>query len=283
MSLRFGTVCVVAAASAGALVDAAEAYDINYHVAVDKREVLTFGTYAGLANPNKDRLTFLRYNQQEVSDPTRTHYHSIGSYSYTGPVDTSTVTNTNTNNQIPETFTGYAPLNLHPGSGPFAGKLISGIPDTSPQSEHDYDRLEMRSVQDIADAVEPSPEFYLYNSSSGGWKTPLGTDTRVALELLGHSPGLAVAGLDGTVLLENDGDIHEIGVGDDWSFTPVFWVDDDAALGTYSASFKLVDLNGSIAESGVFTLNFAVVPEPTTLGLALGLGGLCCGRRRALR
>ncbi len=282
MSLDFKTVCIVAAASVGALVDAVEVYGVNYHVGIDKREVLTFGTYAGLANPNKDRLTFLRYNDLEVSDPVNTHYHSIGSYSYTGPIDTAAVVDTNTNNQIPETFTGYAPLNLHPGSGPFVGKLVSGIADASPQSEHHYDRLEMRSVQEFASATEPSAEFYLYNSSSEGWNTPLGPNTRVALQLLSHSPELAVAGLDGATLLEDDGDIYEIGMGDEWSLTPVFWVDDDAALGTYSASFKLTDLSGSLSESGVFTLNFAVVPEPTTLGALLGLGMLLCGRRRIL-
>lgn len=241
---------------------------INYHVGSDNRQTLSSGTYTGLANPNFQRLTFLRFNDLEVSDPATSHWHSIGAYSYTGPAATPTVQSTSGNNRIPETFTGFDPLPLLPGAGAFAGKLVSGIPNATPQSQDHYDRLEMRSVQELAGDPPGSTENFLYNSSGGRWNQPLGAGAQINLELLSHTPGLNVATQSGMQILANDLDRIEIGQGDDWSFTPVFWVDGNSALGTYSAQLRLLNASGGYLPSGSFNLDFAVVPEPGTLGLA---------------
>jgi hypothetical protein len=266
----FSTLTIVAALTSAA----AHAQFINYHVGRDNLETFVTGTYAGLPNPNYQRLTFLRFNDLEVSDPASSHWHAIGAYSYAGPTGSPTVLPTNGNNRIPETFTGFAPLPLLPGSGAFVGKLVSGIPNGTPQSHDHYDRLEMRSVQELSAAAPGTTEHFLYNSSGGRWNQPLGANARIGLQLLSQTPGLNVATLAGTPILENDLDVFEIGQGDDWSFTPVFWADGNAAPGTYSASLKLVDLSGGIPDSGTFHLDFQVIPEPATFSLALGSAAL---------
>jgi hypothetical protein len=260
----------------------AQADFTNYHVGRDNLQTIASGTYAGLPNPNYQRLTFLRFNDLEVSDQVTSHWHSIGAYSYTGPAGSPVVQSTNGNNRIPETFTGYAPLILHPGSGVFAGKLVSGIPDASPQSAVHYDRLAMTSVQDLASEPAGTVENYLYNSSGGRWNQPLGANAQIALKLLSHTPGLGVAASNGTSILVNDNDVAAIGQGDAWSIAPVFWVDASAAPGAYSASLQLVDQSGGLADSGVFHLDFQVVPEPSAavLSMAGAAVAVAFGRRR---
>lgn len=281
MKSNFLRCLTLVAFAVGLAAGAAHAQLINYHVGSDNLQTLASGTYTGLANPNYQRLTFLRFNDLEVSDPATSHWHSIGTYTYTGPAATPTVQSTNGNNRIPETFTGFAPLPLLPGSGAFAGKLVSGVPNSTPQSQDHYDRLEMRSVQELAGDPPGSTENFLYNSSGGRWNQPLGANARIALELLSHSPGLNVATQTGTQILANDLDRFEIGQGDDWSFTPVFWVDSSAAPGTYSAQLRLVDESGTYLPSGSFNFDFAVVPEPTSLALAgAALAAIAVGRRR---
>jgi hypothetical protein len=267
---------------ASVCVGAAQAQVSNYHVGSDNLPTLASGTYAGLPNPNYQRLTFLRFNDLEVSDPVTSHWHAIGTYAYTGPAGSPSVQSTSGNNRIPETLTGFSPLNLHPGSGVFAGKLVSGIADASPQSHDHYDRLEMRSVQDLASASVGSVENYLYNSSGGRWNQPLGANAQIALQLLSHTPGLGVAATSGTSILANDNDIVSIGQGDGWAFTPVFWVVANVAPGTYSATLRLIDQSGTFQPSGTFNLDFAVVPEPASAALVVGalVAGVAIRRRR---
>ena len=281
ISKLFRCLSLVAVAT-GLFASAVHAQLINYHVGRDNLQTLISGTYSGLANPNYQRLTFLRFNNLEVSDPATSHWHAIGTYIYTGPAATPTIPSTNGNNRIPETFTGFAPLPLLPGSGIFAGKLVSGIPNATPQSQDHYDRLEMRPVQELASGPVGSTENFLYNSSGGRWNQPLGGGAKISLELLSHSPGLKIATQTGTQILINDLDLFEIGQGDDWSFTPVFWTDGSAAPGTYSAQFRLVDGSGTYLPSGSFNLDFAVVPEPGPLTLiAVALTAAAIGRRRS--
>ncbi len=73
------------AALAALCVNAAQASDglrwhegIGFYVGVDGLASVTSGTFAGLANPNAGRLTFLFDHGN--------HFHGIGAYSYTGTV-----------------------------------------------------------------------------------------------------------------------------------------------------------------------------------------------------
>lgn len=254
---------------------------VNYHVGRDSLPTLVAGSYSGLVNPNHQRLTLLRFNDLEVSDPAVSHWHSIGTFSYSGPAASPTVLSTNGNNRIPEIFTGFAPLNLSPGHGAFDGKLVSGVADGSPQSLNHYDRLEMRSVQDLLSGAPGSVENFLYNSSSSRWNQPLGEGTQIVLELLGLTPGLHLSDLQAVSTLANVGESMLVGQGDDWSFEPVFWVDGSAGAGTYSAQFRLIDTSGTHLPSGTINFDFAVVPEPSAVVLgALGVATLAVVRRQ---
>jgi hypothetical protein len=87
--------------------------------------------------------------------------------------------------------------------------------------------------------------------------------------------GLNIADEQGLNILTQVGDTYTLGSGDDISFTPNFWTDTSASAGTYSATFRLLDLgntnDGSFHESGTFNLDFQVtpVPEPSAF---LGVG-----------
>ena len=74
----------------------AHTYDSDYehfYIGVDGFDLLQSGNYAGLENPNSGRLTFLYSHVEE--DPTTNHFHGIGSYSYSGAVDSPTINSTN--------------------------------------------------------------------------------------------------------------------------------------------------------------------------------------------
>ena len=250
---RFFTLLTVAMALANC--NAQEQRD--YYITVDGRNPLTFGTYTGLENPNLGRLTFLfaHWNQET---PEHNHFHSIGSYNYEGPVESPSVTTTNTNNRIPESYTGQAPLTLQPGTGDLLGKLVSSKTD-----EH-YSDLTFYSIHDLQPATGDSPEAIMYSSSGGGYASTTMNDMNLALELVSMTPGLYL----GTEQLSSPGDRLTIGGESELPFQPVFWTNDDAAPGHYAAEFKLVDLSGNYPDSGTINFDFAVVPEPTS-GLAL--------------
>jgi hypothetical protein len=239
--------------------------DTEYYIGLDGLQVLTSGTYAGLQNPNYNRLTFLYAHWSE--NPVSNHFHGIGAYSYAGAVDSPSINSTNLNNRIPESYTGIPPLKLIPGTGIYAHRLISF------DTHEEYSNLNIKPVTSLAGSSEIEDE-YLFNSSRGRWQSSL-TGATIGLQLLEISSGLNIANEAGENILTSIGDIYTIGSGVDFSFTPTFWTQKTATPGTYSATFKLVDLSNTYLESGRFSLDFRVekVPEPSAT-IALGLGGL---------
>lgn len=245
----------------------------SFYVTVDGRNPLTFGTYTGLDNPNLGRLTLL-YAHWNDEAPENNHFHSIGSYGYEGEIESPTVTPTNSNNRIPETYTGQAPLTLQEGTGDLAGKWVSAETD-----EH-YSELTMYSVHALAAAADDSPEGIMYHSSGDGYSSTSMDGMNLAIELVSMTPGLYL----GTEQLSAAGDQLAVGSESDLPFTPLFWTNGDAAPGQYSAEFKLVDLSGTYADSGTINFDFAVVPEPAANGmLCLGLMAIGALARRRQR
>jgi hypothetical protein len=242
----------------------------NFYISVDSRGEIHFGDYLGLDNPNEGRLTFL-YAHRFEDAPETNHFHGIGVHFYEGDPASPTVTPTNGNNRIPENFTGQAPLTLSPGTGSFAGRLVSGE-----NGEH-YSDLTLYSVHDLAGFLADAPETYLFNSSAMGYQAPLaGLD--LAISIVSMTPGLFL-GPDG---LHEPGDMLPIGGETDLSYEPVFWTEAGAAAGVYSAELQLVDVSGTFASSGTFHLDFSVVPEPSggVLLVLAGLGGAYALQRR---
>ena len=274
--------CGLVSAATLAAVLPASAQDLSqYYVGVDTSDVVPFGVYNGLDNPNDNRLTFL-FNHASFTNPQSSHYHSIGRYFYEGPVESPTVTPTNGNNRLPESYTGLQlELAPAPAGSPLAGKLVSGVPGAG-NAFDEYGDLEIRMTDSIprpGDTTygEGDVAFHLFNSSSGSYTAPVaGLD--IELELLDITPGLSVADAAGNVLMDEVGDTADLfdGAG---SFTPTFFTDADAAPGVYSASFQLNDDSGTYLSSGTFHVDFTVVPEPATLGL-LAAAGLGLIRRR---
>ncbi|MCO6046089.1 all3515 family Zur-repressed PEP-CTERM protein [Aeoliella sp. ICT_H6.2] len=241
------------------LAQSASAEFLNYYVGLDTRSEITYGTYLGLSNPNQDRLTFLYAHPNEES-PESNHFHGIGAHSYEGPVESPTATPTNSNNRLPETYTGQAPLTLQTGSGEYAGKLVSGE-----NGEH-YSDLTIANIHDMAGFAEDAPETYMYNSSAMGYQGSL-DGVQLGLEVVSITPGLYL-GSEGLTA----GETLEVGDLTALPFEPVFWTEADAVPGTYSAELRLVDLGGNLQSSGTFNIDFAVsaVPEPVTAWM-LGL------------
>jgi hypothetical protein len=254
----------------------------HYYVGVDSRPTILTGTYAGLANPNLNRLTFL-YSHVETN-PADNHFHGIGAYSYTGSASAPVTVATNTNNQIPETGSGEPPLTLVPGTGVFSGRQISR------PSGSEYGNLlitPLAALSSFNSTNDPgNGAQLLFNSSANRWSGSLGSAV-VALELLNLTPGLAITNPAGQQVLDSIGDTYTLGQGDNFAFRPVFSVADTAPLGTYSATFRLRDLqaNGAFAQSGTFSINVQnaqAVPEPSAiLGLVVVGGAVVVLRRRA--
>jgi hypothetical protein len=277
---------------------------IVYHVGVDGRQTFPSGTYAGQVNPNANRLTFF-LSHTFVAAPTTNHFHRIGSYVLTGPAATPTV-GFSTNNRIPEPFTGDDGLALLPGSGPFAGKLVSGLgPAALPGDaiEEEYGLLPVAPMDELFpsdNALHPDqatfpgvlhPEHYLLNTSGGVYKTPV-ANTTVGLELTSMSPGLSIHNAAGGVLFAGGVSSTEtLGASANWLWEPVYAVDASAAPGSqFSATFILKDLSASarFGDSAPFSFDFIVptaqVPEPSSVAIAaVGaavLGVLVCWKRR---
>ena len=246
---------------------------LSYYVGVDGLATLATGTYAGKSNPNYGRLTFLFAHPDEAT-PAHSHYHGIGAWSYTGPADAPVVNPTNANNRIPETFSGQAPLPLFPGQGAQAGtwgsRAVPGL---------EYSDLRWGSTHSLSGAAPGSLEDYLFKSSSGRWSGTM-KSVDLALKLVDLTPGLHVADHTGLTVLSAVGQVYRLGAGDVFSFSPTF-ITTEATRSRYSASFRLVDLSGTVKDSGTFHMDFSPVPEPATIWLfVIGLTGLVGLQRR---
>ncbi|BAM02867.1 all3515 family Zur-repressed PEP-CTERM protein [Phycisphaera mikurensis] len=290
------TAAAAAAATAPAPADASPEPGINiYHVGVDAGATIGFGPYKGLVNPNENRLTlFLSHTFTDT--PTSNHYHRIGSYAYTGgPADPQP--GFSGNNRLPEPYQQDDGLSLLPGSGVFAGKMVSGLgPAAFPgdEIEEEYGDLTVRPIDQLlpfdgrlADPDDPRgqpfhPGHYLVNASGGVYKTPI-AGTTVGLRLTELSEGLGVFDASGNELFTGVGEVLTLGDSADWSFSPVFAAEGDATPGTaFSATFELTDLSATptYGDSAAFSVDFVAVPEPTA-ALALALAGVgLLGRRR---
>lgn len=252
----------------------------SYYVGTDNLATIATGTYAGLANPNLNRLTLLLQHANTTAPYTGSHYHRLGAYSYTGPnLGTATATFF-TNSRVPEGTNPALPLQT--GSGVFAGKLISS-PVMDPVLA-EYSHLEIAPVWDLKsyndNAIAGEVEDVLWSSSSGRYTSSLaGSDPHFTLVSL--SPGLNVGDSTGTPLFVNPGDEHHLGDGNTFAhWTPWFWTDASAAPGLYSATFKKTDEENLFGDSGEFRYEFQVVPEPGSVSLLGGLLALGAVRRR---
>ncbi|HEV7300826.1 MAG TPA: all3515 family Zur-repressed PEP-CTERM protein [Tepidisphaeraceae bacterium] len=248
----------------------------TYYIGLDGRsapfnEAGTVPAVAYPDNPNHNRLTLLLAHGN--------HYHSIGTYNYTGPAGSPTLNDTSTNNRLPETYQNMPPISLQSGTGStWGGTFRSGLPSAQLQ-DVEYGNLEFRNAHSLVnEGVEGN---VLFNSSSGRWNDSLdGAD--IHLELISATPGLSIAIGGNMNALTAGSDVH-LGDGDEFfQVLPTFWVDDSAAPGsTYSAEFRLTDGSGTFGDSGRFFMDFqvAAVPEPGALGL-LGACGLAALKRR---
>jgi hypothetical protein len=249
----------------------AQPHSSHHHIMVglDGLPTLTSGTYSGLANPNYGRLSLLFPHQH---DPVAiSHFHAIGIYSYTGTATNPTVVDTSTNNRLPETRFNLPPIPLFPGSGIFAGKRISQKTET-----HMYSDLKIRPVAHLTDDLADPYVNAIYNTGNGRWNGLLGDEATIALQLVEMTPGLTVTNASGMNLFSAGNDTYNLGQGDWFAFTPVFSVDENAPLTTYSATFRFVDTNTAngrtpLLASGTFSLDFQAVPEPSSL---LGIAGV---------
>lgn len=238
---------------------------VNLYVGIDSREILPSGVFAGLPNPNASRLTLLYAHGYEYGEFHGNHYHGIGGYTFSGTADEHEVQDTSGGNQIPEVYTGLPGVALVPGEEePWLGRLVS-----RKHAEH-YSDFRIRSVHSLAPFGFGSSEWYMFHSSADT-RTNLLTDAEIALELVSKSPELHIADVEGNPILSNPGEVQTIGDGNDpdFEFLPVFWVEHSTPPGTYTAEFRLIDLNEAngrepFPSSGRFTFVFRV-PEPAEL------------------
>ncbi len=243
---------------------ASHAQMVNLYVGIDGRMVFPSGTYTGKNNPNGGRLTLLYAHHFPYGQFANNHYHGIGAYTLTGPADNPVTGDTSAGNRIPEVYTTLPGITLVPDTNAvWTGKLIS-----KKHIEH-YSDFRFRSVHSLASFGPGTSEHFMFNSSAGT-RTNLLTDATIALELVSKSAGLNIADTNGAAILANVGDRQVIGDGDEANFEylPVFWVDANATPGTYSAEFRLVDVNVAngrtpIPSSGRFYLDFTVPAAPS--------------------
>jgi len=247
---------------------------VGFYIGIDSRNPLASGTYRGLDNPNFGRLTLLyahTYNAVPGLAPAGVttfavnHYHPIGAYTLSGPTNAPVALDTSSNNRIPEPSRALPGLTLLPSTNAlFSGKLVNA------RTMEDYSDMRWRSTHDLNQPAihgPGSPEFILFHSSAGTRTNSL-AGAVVALELISKTDGLNIGSLNTLNVLTHPGDRFVIGEGNSINFQPMFWTEADAPVGRYSATFKLVDVSTAeghipFLESGTFSLDFRVVPEPT--------------------
>lgn len=256
---------------------------IGYYIGIDGLTTIASGTFAGLANPNAGRLTWL-FDHGD-------HYHGIGAYSYTGTAGAPVVKATNANNRLPELSTrvdaATSAIALKPGSGAWAGSWVSQVlPEGAPA--HEYSLLGAASTQSL-NGLSPAADV-LFNSSGGRWNDTA-SGVIVALKLESVTAGLKVAaGGNNDVFAGGVGSLYVLGDAGSAAFNPVFHVDGNAAPGVYTAQFSLVNIgsNTAVRDGGTFFYDFSVtaVPEPSSYALMMAglLGvGFIARRRRSQR
>lgn len=251
----------------------------SYFVGVDGRATIPTGTFATLANPNHNRLTFL-YAHSYTATPATNHYHSKGIYRY-APSSTfaSPVIEQSPSNFLPEG--NIAPLSLTLATGgAYDGKLVAGI-HPEPDPRHGFSLLTIQDTGKLTGFGPTEGETFMLNSSSGRWNGAL-TDSDIHLVLVGLTAGLNVGvGLDLNAFVNPGDDYH---LADSFSFTPTFWTEFNAAPGLYTAQFMLTDEEGIFGDSGTFEFRFEVapIPEPSSFAALAGLGmlGFALARRR---
>ena len=255
----------LAAVALLALPHSGEAAFVSYYIGVDGMQTIDSGEFSGLANPNGNRLTFL-YAHPNEETPANNHYHPKRVFRYQPGTAASPVIETNPSNYLPEG--SNPPLVMTAGSGLYDGKSV-----VREEPGNHFSLIHFKSTPDLADFAAGSGEHHMFNSSSGRWTGSLaGADAH--LVLVSMTPGLNI-GTGSSLLsgLVHPGDERHLGEAID--FSPVFWVDGNAAGGPYTADFKLVDESGTFGDPGVFQFRFNVVPEPSTAiltGVALFLG-----------
>lgn len=253
---------------------------IGLYVGVDGRQTNPSGTFAGLANPNANRLTLLLDHGD--------HFHGIGAYSLAGTAVAPVVVPTSTNNRIPEPHSRVSPqasaLQMVAGAGSMAGSWVSAASGSA--TNQAYGHLGIASIQSLA-GLSPEADVLLRSSGDRWSGNPSGVV--VGLKLDAISQGLKVSA-NGDADVFAGASVLTLGALEAFSFLPTFYVDRTAAAGTYSASFSLVNLaaQGSpVLSGGQFHVDFSVpapVPEPATTGLLLaGLAAVAAvaSRRRA--
>ncbi len=255
----------------------------NYYIGIDNNSLVSFGDFTNEPNPNQNRVTLL-YNHYNLVNVEGSHYHPIGNYSYTGDTTNPIEVPTNTNNRLPETYTGTSlALARAPMGSPYEGMLISGMGAGSGDAV--YGNLEIRQNTTIPDTDGYGPigqggtttlgnaAYYMYTRDTQDFTLPL-DGLQLELELVDITPGLAVGDSDGNTLMDEVGDAAPLFV-NSGSFTPTFYTAADAPLGVYSASFRLNDNSGTYESGGTFHFDFTVVPEPTSMALVLlGVGAM---------
>jgi len=258
---------------------AARAELVTYYVGVDDLSTITSGTYAGLPNPNHNRLTLL-YAHHYDDAPASNHYHSKAIKVYTGAnLGSATEVVTSTSDFMPEGSS--PPIRLSPGVGAFAGKLVSN-PYTDPADANFHvSDFQMKSTRSLAGFAAGTGETHLFGSSGGRWDSAF-DDADLHLTLVSVTPGLKVGGpaaLD--IGLTAPGDELHLGTPDaSLSFTPTFYTDAAAAPGIYEATFRLTDEASIFGSSGDFRFRLQVVPEPGTLVLIPAVAMALLARRR---
>jgi hypothetical protein len=250
----------------------AQAQIAEYYVGVDGRPTNISGVYNRLPNPNFARITFL-YAHAFTENVWNNHFHTLGSYTQTGPSNAPVVVNTNANNRIPEVGTRQPPLTLVPAptNSPFAGRLISARTD-----EH-YSDLTIRPIHalrtrtvgtNVFEYGYGSGEHVMYTSSGGRWTNSM-PGAVLALELIEKSAQIGVASGTNPAIVVNPGDRHVIGPADTFEAFPlVLHAAPDAAPGSYIARFKLIDVGPTdgrtaVLESGLFVFDVRVAGAPT--------------------
>jgi len=246
-----------------------EAAFVSYYIGVDGMQTIGSGEFSGLANPNANRLTFLYAHHYEET-PASNHYHSKGVFRYQPGSGGAPVIETNPASYLPEG--SIQPLAMTAGSGIYEGKSVV-LEDPANR----FSLIQFKSTADLSSFTTGTGEHYMFNSSSGRWNGGL-DDADIHLVLVSMTPGLNI-GTGASLLsgLANPGD--ELHLGEDVDFSPVFWLDGDAAPGTYTADFKLVDESGQFGDSGVFQFRFDAVPEPSS-ALLSGVAMLLALARR---